>query len=140
MKVIRILTVVLITLAFATIALADEASMKKDAQNAGEQWLAMIDAGKYGESHDAAAPMFKAAVTKADWERAMNGVRNPLGNIVSRQLASATYATTLPGAPDGKYVVVQFNTDFQNKKQAVETLTLTLGDDSQWRSIGYFIK
>ncbi len=140
MKVIRILTVVLIALAFSTIALADEASMKNDAQAAGEQWLALIDAGKYVESYDTAAPMFKAAITKSDWERAMNGVRNPLGSSVSRQLASATYATSLPGAPDGKYVVMQFNTSFQKKKQAVETLTMALGDDGQWRSTGYFIK
>lgn len=140
MKVIRILTMVLLAIAFSTLVLADEASIKKDAQAAGERWLALIDSGKYADSYDAAAPMFKAAVTKADWERAMNGVRNPLGSNISRQLASATYATSLPGAPDGKYVVMQFNTSFQNKKQSVETLTMVLGNDGQWHSTGYFIK
>ncbi|HEX3698552.1 MAG TPA: DUF4019 domain-containing protein [Polyangia bacterium] len=31
--------------------------------------------------------------------------------------------TTLPGAPDGKYVVIQFATSFERKKEAVETIT-----------------
>ena len=30
----------------------------------------------------------------------------------------------LPGAPDGEYVVIQFETAFQNKARAVETVTL----------------
>jgi Protein of unknown function (DUF4019) len=140
MKFIRILTVVLIAVTLSTIAPADEASMKKDAQAAGEQWLALIDGSKYADSYDAAAPMFKAALTKADWQKALIGVRTPLGKNESRQLATATYATSLPGAPDGKYMVMQFNTSFQNKKEAIETLTMVLGDDGQWRSIGYFIK
>jgi hypothetical protein len=30
---------------------------------------------------------------------------------------------TLPGAPDGEYVVFQFNTSFEQKSAAVETVT-----------------
>lgn len=140
MKITRLTTAILIVLALSTVVLADEAAMKKDAQSAGEQWLALVDAGKYAESYDAAAPMFKGALTKPDWQKALNAARTPLGSNVSRRLASATYATSLPGAPAGKYVVMQFNTSFQNKKQAVETLTLALSDDGEWRSTGYFIK
>lgn len=140
MKVSRAFFAALFVLTIATAALADEAGMKRDAQEAGVQWLNTIDAAKYAESYDMAAPMFKVAVTKPDWERAMNAARAPLGTNNSRQLASATYATSLPGAPDGKYVVMQFNSVFQNKKAAVETLTMILGDDGKWRPTGYFIK
>ncbi|HYG99577.1 MAG TPA: DUF4019 domain-containing protein [Terriglobales bacterium] len=140
MKFIRVFAALVVLPFIATLALADEAAMKQQAQSAGEQWLAVIDNGKYGESYDMAAPMFKAALQKADWERSLRAVRAPLGNIVSRQLASATYTTSLPGAPNGKYVVMQFNTNFQNKKDAVETLTMVLADDGQWKSTGYFIR
>ena len=53
---------------------------------------------------------------------------------------SATFAKTLPGAPDGQYVVIQFNTSFKKKKSAVETITPMLDKDKKWRVSGYFIK
>ena len=70
----------------------------------------------------------------------LEGVRRPLGNVVSRQLRSRTYATELPGAPDGEYVVIQFNTTFENKQVAVETVTPMLEDDGSWLVAGYFIR
>ena len=70
----------------------------------------------------------------------MESFRKPLGNLVSRKLKSAQPATSLPGAPDGQYVVMQFETSFADKKSAVETVTFALEKDGRWRSTGYFIK
>jgi predicted SnoaL-like aldol condensation-catalyzing enzyme len=67
-------------------------------------------------------------------------VRNPLGRMVSRELISKTYSQSLPGAPDGEYVVIQFATSFENKKSAIETVTPMLDSDGEWRVSGYFIK
>ncbi|MDD5138124.1 MAG: DUF4019 domain-containing protein, partial [Candidatus Omnitrophica bacterium] len=47
--------------------------------------------------------------------------------------------TTLPGAPDGEYVIVQFDTTFENKKSSVESVTMSLEADGRWRVSGYFI-
>jgi Protein of unknown function (DUF4019) len=67
-------------------------------------------------------------------------VRDPLGKVLSRTLKSATYTTSLPGAPDGEYVVIQYDTSFEHKKSAVETITPMLDKDDHWRVSGYFIK
>jgi hypothetical protein len=56
-----------------------------------------------------------------------------------RSLKSKTYATSLPGAPDGKYVVIQFSSSFKNKADATETVTPMLDKDGQWRVSGYYI-
>lgn len=53
---------------------------------------------------------------------------------------ATSYMTSLPGAPDGEYVVVQFETSFTNKKAAAETVTPMLENDGQWRVSGYYIK
>jgi hypothetical protein len=53
---------------------------------------------------------------------------------------SASYQTSLPGAFDGEYVVIQFETSFENKKSAVETVTPMKDKDGRWRVSGYFIK
>ncbi|HWN92533.1 MAG TPA: DUF4019 domain-containing protein, partial [Verrucomicrobiae bacterium] len=47
---------------------------------------------------------------------------------------------TLPGAPDGEYVVIQYETAFENKASAVETITPMLDKDGSWRISGYYIK
>jgi hypothetical protein len=108
--------------------------------SAAQSWLALIDAGNYFESWKQAAAFFQGAVTEAAWENSMNTFCKPLGDVVSRKLKSAEPMTELPGAADGHYVVMQFETSFANKKAAIETVTFVLEKDGSWKSAGYFIK
>jgi hypothetical protein len=105
-----------------------------------QAWLALVDQGQYEKSWDTAAQVFKAAVTRDQWKQAANGVRGPLGKLIARTLKSSEYKTTLPGAPDGKYVVIQYTSHFANKQEAVETVTPMLDPDGSWRVSGYFIR
>ena len=85
-------------------------------------WLKMIDAGNYAESWNEAAEGFRAALKKEQWPQMLTSVRKPLGKVVSRKVLAKNYTESLPNAPNGKYVVIQFDTAFENKK-AVETVT-----------------
>lgn len=107
---------------------------------AATAWLDLVDSEKYGESWEGAAPFFKEAVQKGQWEQMMQSSRSAFGKNLSRKLKSARYQTSLPGAPDGQYVVIQFNTSFEHKTSAVETVTPLLDTNGQWRVSGYFIK
>jgi hypothetical protein len=60
--------------------------------------------------------------------------------MLSRKLKSATYMTAMPGAPDGEYVVIQYESSFEHKQSAVETVTPMLDKDGKWRVSGYYIK
>jgi Protein of unknown function (DUF4019) len=113
---------------------------EKAAEASARTWLAMVDAGKYGESWDAAATAFKSAVSRAGWEEALEKVRRPLGKVVSRKLRGAKYKTELPNAPAGEYVVIQYDTPFENKAGATETITPMKDKDGSWRVSGYFIQ
>jgi hypothetical protein len=119
---------------------SDVVSAAAGAQRVAELWLAGVDAGKYAESWTEAATLFRAAVDRGGFVKAMTESRAPLGALRSRALRSARYATSLPGAPDGQYVVVQFDTAFDNEPQALETVTPMKDADGQWRVSGYFIK
>ena len=110
------------------------------ALRAARAWLTVVDGGDYDGSWQAAASYFRTAVSQRQWRHALGGVRQPLGNVLTRELESATYATELPGAPDGEYVVIQFTTSFENKRVAIETVTPMLEDDGSWLVAGYFIK
>jgi len=130
--------VVLVIVAPAARAAESEAVGK--AQNAAGAWLALVDAGKYGESWEAAASFLKAAVTKPGWESAVRSARSPFGALKSRKLKSATFKTSLPGAPDGEYVVIQFDTRFEKKEAAVETVTPMREKDGSWKVSGYYVR
>lgn len=110
------------------------------AQAAAESWLKLVDDGQYGASWEQAARLFKGAVKQADWGQMAAGVRTPLGKLVSRRLKSREYTEKLPGAPDGKYVIIQYDTVFENKSSAVETVTPMVDPDGAWRVSGYFIR
>jgi hypothetical protein len=112
----------------------------KAAQASADSWLSLIDAQSYGKSWDEAGSGFKARVPREKWEALVASVRAPLGPMKSRTLKNATPASTLPGAPDGEYVVLQFDTTFVNKAAAVETVTTMRDTDGSWRVVGYFIK
>ena len=53
--------------------------------------------------------------------------------------SSAKEYSSLPGVPDGEYLVIQFQTDFQNKKTSTEILTLSK-NSGKWLTVGYFIQ
>jgi hypothetical protein len=110
------------------------------AQQSSDAWLALVDSGKYADSWQEASQLFNAAVTKEQWQSALRASRDPLGKMLSRKLKSATYSKTLPGAPDGEYVVIQYESSFEHKQSAVETVTPMLDKDGKWRVSGYFIK
>jgi serine/threonine protein kinase len=116
------------------------AGVEKAAISSAEAWLNAIDAGRYSESWKGAAPFFQGAVTEKGWTKSMESFRKPLGSLISRKLKSAQPMTELPGAPDGQYVLMRFETSFTNKKSAIETVTFMLEKDGQWKSCGYFIK
>jgi hypothetical protein len=137
MKRIFAISIVLLT-PLLIWAATDDAESR--AVEAAKIWLALVDAGAYGQSWENAATYFKRAVQKNQWEQMAKAVRDPLGAVVSRALKSATYATSLPGAPDGEYVVIQFSSSFKNKRTAIETVTPMLDKDGHWRVSGYYIK
>jgi hypothetical protein len=136
----RVLGAALALFLLGASASADDKEATGKAQAAARSWLALTDGAKYGQSWEEAASYFKAAITRGDWEKALRGVRSPLGAVLSRKVKSATFTRTLPGAPDGEYVVIRFETQFQNKASAIETVTPVHEKDGSWRVSGYFIK
>ena len=133
------MTVTFICSLIGAIAMAQDKNIEA-AKKGSESWLAVVDKGDYAASYEEAASIFKLAVTKEDWLQKVRAARNPLGKVISRKLKGTQYKTSLPGAPDGEYVVIQYDTSFENKRSAVETITPTLDKDAQWRVSGYFIR
>lgn len=123
-----------IALVFSTVCLAD----KPDSVNSAVTWLELVDSGSYEKSWYQAAPFFQNQLSKTKWKQALNQVRAPLGKVHSRQFKSSSSHASLPGAPDGDYIIMTFATHFERKESATETITVDKVDD-EWRTVGYFI-
>lgn len=119
---------------------SDNPQAETAAVASAEAWLSLVDGGKYAESWEETAQLFKGAVSKEEWIQMIQAARKPFGKSISRRLKSKQYQTALPGAPDGQYVVIQFEASFENKKSAIETITPMLDKDGKWRVSGYFMK
>jgi hypothetical protein len=119
---------------------AGEEGAKKAARDAAKSWLGVVDSGKYAESWSQASSIFRKQVSAEQWENAVRSARGPLGKLLTREFRSAEYSRTLPGAPDGEYVVIQYDGSYENKKEALETVVAMKEKDEAWRVGGYFIK
>ena len=110
------------------------------AEAAARVWLGLVDAGDYAKSWVTGARYFRNSVLEAQWVTSVARVRGSLGGLKSRRLVSAKYTRSLPGAPDGEYVVIQFATSFEKRPQATETVTPMKDRDGRWRVSGYYIR
>ena len=117
----------------------DNPEAEKPAIAAADQWLALIDAEDYAQSWEEAAPYFQKNVSEEEWAQQAGGAREPLGAVESREVRNSAYHASMPGAPDGEYVIIQYQTTFENKDSAVETVT-PMKVDGEWRVSGYYVK
>ncbi len=139
-SVVLVSVVILVWAVFPSAPLQAAEADEKAAILAAGSWLALIDRGRYDDSWDEAAGLFKTALTKKQWATGLKAARAPLGRLVTREVVSAEYAESLPGAPDGKYVVIRYRSVFEHKKAAIETVTPLLDPDGVWRVSGYYIR
>ena len=140
MKLTLILFFLLCALAIPVSHAAAQTETDQLAQQSTDSWLSLIDSGKYAESWKDASELFKSHATKDQWQTAVKAARLPLGKLQSRKVKSTTETKTLPGAPDGQYVVIRYDSSFEQKQSAIETVTAMLEKDGRWKVSGYFVK
>jgi len=111
------------------------------AKQAAQEWLALYDAGRYDSTWTEASAYFKSKISAEQWvARIQQGRRQypVLDSLRSRSLVAARYTTSLPKAPDGEYVVVQYEATYADEQWA-ETVTLKKDPDG-WRVAGHFLQ
>jgi hypothetical protein len=124
-------------------AAATQGSQPRDemAVTAGRDWLALVDAGQFADSYDQAGELFRGALPRDQWAAALGASRKPHGSVVQRNLKSILVTKDLSAAQPGKYVVITFETTFQNPSEAMwEVLTSYLNASGQWKVVGYQVK
>jgi len=133
---------VLLAIAFlltAATAWADNGELES-AQESALSWLSLTDNGQFESSWNTASTFFQAANSESDLVQSLNAARSSFGALKTREIVAKTFSRTLPGAPNGRYVVFHFDTSFEKQATATETLSLIKDGDDVWRVAAYFIK
>lgn len=138
--IVKILSLTFLFLIFSIQMVRADSAAEDSALKASKAWLDLIDSGKYDASWEEAAMYFKNTVKKEEWISTIKTVRDPFGKLLNRTLKSKQSVTSMPGAPDGDYVIMQYDSSFENKKSAVETVVPMLDNDGKWRVSGYYIR
>jgi Protein of unknown function (DUF4019) len=102
-------------------------------------FLGYLDHGRYADSYAYTGMLIRAQLDRDAFAKQLEKARAGVGALMSRELINATYSTTVPGAPEGQYVVLNYGASFANRQQAEETLTLAFAK-GYWRVSGYYIK
>ncbi len=108
------------------------------AEAAALSWLALIDSGKYHQAWEASSPLLKAPLSSSMLARTVELARKEFGPVESRRRVQTSRYTSMPGAPDGDYIVFIFQTRFENKARGIETITPHL-ENGTWRVSGYYV-
>ena len=100
---------------------------------AAEDWLKLIDAGRYAESYNNISAELKAKIPAGKWQAALEPFLKKVGKFKSRKLKSVVYS-------HDQTVDVDFESSFGKLSAAVETVILQLEKDGKWRIASYSIK
>jgi len=103
-------------------------------------WLEKVHQNKAGEAWTMASEYLRQNLSSEKFVEMIAKARQPLGSVMTRRLSSAKRMESPPGAPDGLYLVSEFDSSFTNKKDAKEFVTLYKEKDGHWRICGYFIR
>ena len=128
-----------LVLAAAAAAPFVSAQSEDAARKAAEKWLGLIDQGKYKDAYKQSSQYMRAQATAEEWEPQIRAMREGAGDMQSRNFSSAKVTKQMAGAPDGDYMVLEYNTALTKKGKAVETVMMS-SEGGGWKTAGYFIR
>lgn len=134
----KFVATLVLALLIPAVTFAADADRQK-AIDAATSWLALVDSGNYAQSWKTAGALFQTHVTETQWTAGAEATRGPLGAVMARDVSSIDFSTTLPGAPDGRYAVILFDTTFAKKASAIEAIVMAM-EGGSWRAIGYHVR
>lgn len=137
---ILLIIVCLIIIFYPKLRQTPEADKAQEAVASTMAFLEQIDARQYDDSWRAAAELLRQKVTQEDWADQLSKTSATTGPVLARSQKTISYSTQAKDSPEGEYIVLVFDTSFQHKERATETVTVMLEEDNVWRVAGYFIQ
>ena len=123
-----------------TNSVSQETQASLAAEARAKRFIGAVDAGDWKASWDAAGPFFQSQASLDEWVSLIQPVRTPLGKAEERRLTNVQKVQTLPGAPDGDYEILQYNTKFSGSGMMSTETVILVRNEGDFDIAGYFIR
>jgi hypothetical protein len=112
----------------------------KEAQVIAERWLSSLDSQDYERCYKEAATEYTAGFLNLhNFTMVLQGDRRPLGMLAKRELVRASYCNKFKGQPGLEGVSLRFKSQFSQRADVVEILSVFKDKDGAWRVHGYIV-
>src|ERR1700722_13596200 len=95
-----------------------------EAMDEASHWLNLIDQGQYGSAWLDSGSIMQDIITESQWIGAMDEVRAPYSNSLSRKKVSTQSITTLPHGTKGNFMLIDYRTQFSGNFSGKERIIL----------------
>jgi hypothetical protein len=102
-------------------------------------YLELLDQHQFQNAWQSMAPLFWSFNDQQRWQQRIGAIRQAYGGTVSRKISRSSYRASFRNAPDGSYVIIQFDSTFQHKAKGVETVVLQCPVENECTVIDYVI-
>lgn len=116
----------------------EHADAKEAAQEAATEWLELTDTGEFAESYEQSAALMTEKVKQKQWEQKIGQRKRQLGALQSREFAEAQYRDSLQQLPDGEYVLLRYEAQFEKAK--FNEVLLTVKENDEWKVASYTLR
>lgn len=134
-----LICVVLVILFLPHVSDPPDKQVTEQAKAAAKRFIAQVDAGDYGKSWELLASITQNDISQQDWDQQIGKIRATAGELTERQQSEISYSNAPAEDPDGKYLIISYDSKFARTEQVAETITMTLEKDGHWRVAGYHI-
>jgi hypothetical protein len=123
----------------AQVAQSSPGTEEQAAQRQALGYLGYLDQGRFADSYAYTGLLMRNQLDPQTYAAKIENMRSGVGALQGRQLIDANLVNSVPGAPEGQYIVVHYHANYLNLNDAVDTITLAF-QKGYWRVIGYYIK
>lgn len=104
-----------------------------------ESYVAVLDQQDYAKAYLQSSNLLKMQTPQADWINQQKTAIQLLGPVQERRLMAIKARDVYPGLPDGRYLIVCFETRTVHKAKAIEVLLLK-EEKEDWQVCNYSIR
>lgn len=113
-----------------------DAEKEERATAVASEFLALMDADQYAQAWQTMAKLTQEKVGQREWVDNWTKARGFSGALKGRIKESSSYSLSSPGAPDGEYILLTFDSSYERVEKAIELITVML-EDGHWKVAAY---
>ncbi len=107
---------------------------------AATRFLQEVDADRFAESWRLVAPPTQTKFAQQNWTDGLQKIRSVTGPLLQRSEVKMTVSIPDKDSPKGEYIVITYDSRYQNRADASEVVTVMRSPDGIWRVAGYYVK